>query len=351
MVEGEHDIHKTGKKRTHRDALPLLLALPLAVAGLVRALDRRRCDASALLSTDLPAEEFEAVSSDGTVLRVRSYGQGDRTIFFVHGWTCNESIFRFQQEHFGDRYRVVTFDQRGHGRSEIPASLDYHPERQAEDLRAVVDVINPGSFVVAGHSMGGFASFKFYERFGAEYSGRLKGMAIIDSTGTDLVEGIVFGKLIRRIPPVILDRSLVALGRRNRLAQAALRLLRDTSAAYMIVRWAAFGSRPVGAQVEHLREMVTDTPVTSVALAAKACLDFHCDYYLPDIRVPVLLLVGDRDKLTDLKSNEKTARLIPDARLKVFPGAGHCTLLERREEFNRELDGFMSEVLATPMAP
>lgn len=344
-------MHKTVKKRLFRDALLLLLALPLAIPALVRALDRRRSDASETLSADLPAEELEAVSADGTVLRVRAYGDGDTAIFFVHGWTCNESVFRFQQEHFGDRYRVVTFDQRGHGRSDIPASLDYHPERQAEDLKAVVDLLDPEGFIVAGHSMGGFASFKFYERFGGEYGDRLKGMAIIDSTGTDLVEGIVFGKVIRRIPPAVLDRSLMALGRRNRLAGIAVGLLRDTSAAYMVVRWAAFGRRPSGAHVEHMREMVTATPVTSVALAAKACLDFHCDYYLPEVRVPVLLLVGDRDKLTNLESNEKTARLTPDARLRVFPGAGHCTLLERREEFNRELDEFISEVLAAPVAP
>ena len=336
------------RKRGRRGIVAALVIVPASVAvpALIRALDRRRPDLYEGLTAHVEADELEAVSADGTALRVRSYGEGEQVVIFAHGWTCSESIFRFQQRHLAGRYRVVTFDQRGHGKSEIPSSLDYHPDRLAEDLKAVVDLIDPAGFVVAGHSMGGFASFKFYERFGAGYAGRLKGMAIIDSTGTDLVEGIVFGKVIRRIPPDALSRFLVAAGRRSGFAEAAVRLLGNTPGAYMVVRWAAFGRKPCGAHVEHLREMVTGTPLTSVALAAKACLDFHCDYYLPNIRVPVLLLVGDRDKLTDLESNEKTARLIPDARLKVFPDAGHCTLLERRDEFNRELDLFLTEVFS-----
>lgn len=341
------------KKRGRRGLVAALVIVPasIAVPALIRAIDRRRSDSSGDLSAQVVADELEAVSADGTALRVFSYGEGEKVVIFAHGWTCSESVFRFQQRHLAGRYRVVTFDQRGHGKSEIPSSLDYHPDRLAEDLKAVVDLIDPAGFVVAGHSMGGFGSFKFYERFGTDYNDRLKGMAIIDSTGTDLLEGIVFGNVLRRIPSEFLGRLLVAAARPNRFAEAAVRLLKNTPGAYLLVRWAAFGRKPYGAHVEHLREMVTGTPLTSVVLAAKACLDFHCDYYLPSVRVPVLLLVGDRDKLTDLESNEKTARLIPDARLKVFPDAGHCTLLERRGEFNRELDRFLSEVFSQRSGP
>jgi len=96
--------------------------------------------------------------------------------------------------------------------------------------------------------------------------------------------------------------------------------------------------------VEHVREMVLSTPMTSMMLAAKACLDYHYEYYLPSVDLPVLMIVGDRDKLTDLPCNERTVALLPQARLKVFQGAGHCTQLERREEFDRELASFLEEV-------
>jgi pimeloyl-ACP methyl ester carboxylesterase len=334
-----------------RRSLELLAATALVAPAAVRAADHRRRDCEGLGTLGVQSEELEVKSSDGTRLFVRSCGSGDRTVFFAHGWTCNESVFRFQQRLFSNDYRIVTFDQRGHGRSEMPESLDYCTERQAEDLRAVVEAVGPERFVVAGHSMGGFAAFKFFERFGGEYEGRLRGLAIIDSTGTDLMEGIVFGRVLRRLPKEMVDRVLIFLARHNGLATIAAGILKDSALAYLVVRWAAFGKRPFGEHVEHLREMVTATPLTSVFFAAKACADFHCDYSLPAVSVPVALLVGDRDKLTNLESNLRTARLVPDARLKVYPNAGHCTLLERREEFNADLGGFLREVFDGAVAP
>jgi pimeloyl-ACP methyl ester carboxylesterase len=93
--------------------------------------------------------------------------------------------------------------------------------------------------------------------------------------------------------------------------------------------------------------MILATPMTSLALAAKACLDYRCEYYLPEVDVPVVLLLGDLDKLTSLEANERTASLLPDSRMKVYAGAGHCSLLERREEFNDDLADFLDEVFAS----
>lgn len=319
----------------------LLLSL-LAVPAVVRALDRRRADGTGLLKGDSPGEDMEITSGDGTRLRLNVCGTGERTLFLVHGWMCNESMFRFQQEHFSDRYRIVTLNLRGHGASDVPGSLDYHPDRLAEDLKAAVEFIDPADFVVAGHSMGGFTAFKFYERFGGEYSGRLKGITIIDSTGTDLVDGLVFGSLVKRVYPRPLGFLLKGLGRHNRVSDGVIRRVKNSSIVYLVVRWAAFGKKPDGNQVEFVREMLLDTPMTTISLAAKGCLDFHYEYHLPEVRVPVLLMVGDRDKLTNLEVNRRTGELLPDARLAVFPGVGHCSLLETPDEFNRELDGFLS---------
>src|SRR5450759_5806703 len=52
---------------------------------------------------------------------------------------------------------------------------------------------------------------------------------------------------------------------------------RESSLAYGLVRWGAFGKRPRGQHVEHVREMVLSTPMTTMALAAKSLFDFHYD--------------------------------------------------------------------------
>jgi pimeloyl-ACP methyl ester carboxylesterase len=124
-------------------------------------------------------EKKEVHSLDGTALYVDYLGERDSTVFLAHGYTCDGTEFRYQKPYLADKYRVVSLDFRGHGRSEISNSGDYHFERLAEDLKAVVDAFEPERFVVAGHSMGGLAAFKFYELFAKEYEGRLKGLAII----------------------------------------------------------------------------------------------------------------------------------------------------------------------------
>lgn len=320
-------------------------ALMLAVApGVLRRLDHRRdgekgggCESLAT------GEELKGVTSgDGTRIWADCCGEAGPTIFFVHGWTCNGTIFRYQKPFFGRNYQVVTLDLRGHGRSAVPESRDYHPDRLAEDLKAVIDAVDPEEFVIAGHSMGGFTAFKFHEHFGEEYGGRLKGLVIIDSTGTDLVDGLVLGRLVDKFYPVPLNGLLKALGWESRLATRILDLMSDSSAAYLIVRWAAFGKKPPAGEVELVREMTFSTPVESIALAAKGCLDFHCEYHLPEVDMPVLILVGSEDKLTNRYVNLRTCEALPQAELVVFEEAGHCIQLERTEEFNLALDDFLS---------
>jgi pimeloyl-ACP methyl ester carboxylesterase len=313
---------------------------------LLRVMDALRPNEDHLDCEGLELEDIEIESLDGTRLHMTACGEGMDTLFFVHGWTCNESIFRFQQEQFRDRFRIYTLELRGHGASAIPESLDYHPDRLAEDLQAAISYVKPRSFAVAGHSLGGFTAFKWFEHFGSGYKGKLKGLVIIDSTGTDLVDGIVFGKAIRHIYPTPLSTVLSGLGRHNRISQAIKGAVSDTSVAYTVVRWGAFGRKPKREHVEHVREMVLGTNMTSLSLAAKACLDYHYEYYLPEVDVPVSLLVGDRDKLTNREANELTASLLPEARVAVFEGAGHCAMLERRDEFNAEMEGFLSDIFA-----
>ena len=334
---------KRSRKRFFKGAFNIALALALAPVVL-RHLDHRRDgdDDGGRESLATGEELGGVVSRDGTSIWADCCGETGPTIFFVHGWTCNGTIFRYQKPYFGRKYQVVTLDLRGHGKSAMPENKDFHPDRLAEDLKAAIDAVNPDEFIIAGHSMGGFTAFKFHEHFGEEYRDKLKGMVIIDSTGTDLVDGLVLGKLVDKFYPVPLNGLLKALGWESRLADRVRKLIRNSSAAYLIVRWAAFGKKPPASEVESVREMTFSTPVETIALAAKGCLDFHCEYHLPEVDVPVLLLVGSEDKLTNQDTNRRTCESLPQAKLVVFEDAGHCTQLERTMKFNLTLDGFLS---------
>ena len=318
----------------------------LTLPVVVRRMDRRRPGGWEGETATPPGLEMKAVSADGTPIHLVVHGEGDKVVFFVHGWDCNNTIYRHQQRYFQKGYKVVSLDLRGFGRSGIPSGLEYDVDRLAEDLKAVVDLIDPGRFVVAGHSMGGFTAFRFFARFSREYRGRLKGLVIIDSSGMPLEQGVVLGGLMRMVYPFPLDFMLKTVARFGRLIDPFMQAFKNTSFVYLGARVLAFGKKPAGDEVELVREMVMSTPATSFFMGAKTCMDCYNADILPDIDVPVLILMGGRDLLTNVEVNEKTAALIPDARLVIYPDAGHCALLENHEEFNGELADFFEQVMA-----
>jgi non-heme chloroperoxidase len=327
-----------GKLLLGAGAILGLIVLP----GLVRHMDRRResKEETGDRPSILDGEEKKGIHSlDGAALYVDYLGERDPTVFLVHGYNVNGQEFHYQKPYLAEKYRVVSLDLRGFGRSEVPESRDYHVERLNEDLKAVVDAFEPERYVVAGHSLGGLTAFKFYELFGKEYEGRLKGLAIIDSTGLDPDKGAslrwrLFAKNNKNLPV-------------NSITEALVTKMSDSPLMYLYLRWFVFGKRPPASEVEYLQHIGCSTPLITMKEAAKGIIDCRLEYYLPNVDIPVMLLVGSEDTLMkNDRENRRTYSLLPDARLKVFEGAGHCAPQEQPKEFNEALDGFLTEVFA-----
>nr|WP_319213152.1 alpha/beta hydrolase [Streptomyces sp. ME02-8801-2C] len=75
-------------------------------------------------------------------------------LLLVHGWGGDGREWSFHAENLADRFRVVVPDLRGHGRSEVPGTGN-SPREMADDLAALVEVLDRGPVVAVGHSMGG----------------------------------------------------------------------------------------------------------------------------------------------------------------------------------------------------
>ena len=186
-----------------------------AAAVGIRWMDHNRSDKEDKALPSIPdGQKKDGVfSKDGTHIYVDYVGDADPTIFFFHGWACNGTIWHRQKARFSENYRGFSSDMRGHGRSDIPKSLDYHPDRLAEDLKAVIDAFNPQEFIIVAHSLGGFSTYKFHEYFGEEYSGRLKGFVSIDSSRIDVAEGLVMGGIVKLFYPGLMDIFFNIFGR------------------------------------------------------------------------------------------------------------------------------------------
>jgi pimeloyl-ACP methyl ester carboxylesterase len=102
------------------------------------------------IATDTSA----TVKNNGVHIDYTDTGTGDTTLLFVHGWCINKSYWAQQVAYFGKRYRVVTMDLAGYGRSGHNRD-NWSTDAFASDVNAVIDQLKLKNVVLIGHSMSG----------------------------------------------------------------------------------------------------------------------------------------------------------------------------------------------------
>src|SRR5262249_29148888 len=107
----------------------------------------------------LPVEEG-IVERDGVKLHYEVYGQGAETIVFVPPWSIVHSrIYKAQLPYFSERFRCITYDGRGNGKSDRPDDVAaYSLDNYVADALAVMDATRAGSAVLVGLSFGGMVA-------------------------------------------------------------------------------------------------------------------------------------------------------------------------------------------------
>ena len=101
-----------------------------------------------------PSEWGVTASADEVAISYNVYGQGQPTLVFVHGWSCDSRYWREQVPFFAGQYRVVTLDLAGHGHSGV-GRAEYTMQAFGQDVKAVVKALQAEKVILIGHSMGG----------------------------------------------------------------------------------------------------------------------------------------------------------------------------------------------------
>jgi len=100
-----------------------------------------------------PSEHRVIVTRAGVKLAAREWGAGDRSLLLVHGLASTSHIFDLLVPHLAGEFRVVAYDQRGHGESSKPSS-GYGFDQTAADAAAVIEQAGLDAPIVVGHSWG-----------------------------------------------------------------------------------------------------------------------------------------------------------------------------------------------------
>jgi pimeloyl-ACP methyl ester carboxylesterase len=252
-------------------------------------------------------------------LHVELSGAGE-SVVLLHGFAGSARNFRPQVRALRGGYRVITFDARGHARSEAPAVAEaYTADCFVADLARVLDEAGAARAVVGGLSLGAGVAL----RFALAQRERVQGLVLASfppGAGTGVAARAA------EFARVLDTDGLEAAGARFVWGEGSGLAPRDAA----LVRQ-GFLEHDARALAHVLRELVAVQP--SVEELAPALRRFER---------PALIVAGEADA-PSVSAGKALAAALPRARLVVVAGAGHVVNLERPEAFNQALIAFLGE--------
>lgn len=241
-------------------------------------------------------------------------------LVMIMGLGGARSSWRGQTGAFRQHYRVVTFDNRGVGKSDRPAG-PYTIGMMADDTLGLMDHLGISKAHVLGVSMGGMIAQE---------------LAISRPERVDkLVLGCSFPRAGSGANSPGMDRAIEAQENSTQ-DEASQRRLIGSMIDLSFNSWSnRVFLRPLA------KAAVRFYPIDGVVEQRKAVSSHDTTGRLGTVRAPTLVITGTEDRLVNPASSETIAKLIPNARLVKVPGGGHYFFMEKRDDFNREVLGFL----------
>lgn len=264
----------------------------------------------------------------GARLFYTDYGSGDVTLIFVHGYTADCSDWIWQVPFFEKDYRVISVDQRGHGRSSAPPD-GYETGSFAADLAGLIDHLGCGPVVAIGHSLGGLV----VSTLAVEYPERVRAVVVVDpgyllDPGTlEMLHG--FTEKMKNDDPIELAQQLLG-GLYTPASAPHLRKMHEIATSGTpphVARAALFGDLGPEATYEYL--VRRKCPVLAIYSSPTIDIDFSAT--TAEKRVEA----------------EVGVRQHPASRVVLWKGTGHWLQQERYGEFNLLASEWISGVLAS----
>jgi 3-oxoadipate enol-lactonase len=257
------------------------------------------------------------VKANGITINYQIDGpQNAPWIIFSNSLATNVAMWDDQARELGKNYRVLRYDQRGHGGTEAPAGR-YPFDLLIADAVALMDALGVAKAHFAGLSMGGATALGLAQ----QHPGRLDRVIVCDSpcqstpTSTQQWE----------------ERIVVA----QKEGMAAL--VEPT-----VGRW--FPPEVLQAKAPHVdkvRAMIRTTPVNGFIGCAAALADHNYAAAVATVIRPVLFMVGEKDGVTPAAMRKLNAAL-PGSRYVELPGAGHISNMDQPQAFTRAIQDFLA---------
>ncbi|MEY2601411.1 MAG: hypothetical protein QOJ36_730 [Verrucomicrobiota bacterium] len=268
--------------------------------------------AGALVAEPIVSES-KFVDVDHLRVHYTNYGKGDTALFFVHGRSCDETVWAEQAPALAEKIRVITIDLPGHGQSDKPQTIEYNKDLYVHAIDAVMKDANVKSVILVGHSNGTPFARHYYRKFPA----KVKALAMVD------------GPLRSFFDRDTMEKFVVPL-RGDNYPEAAGRVI-------------AGMTKPIkdAALRDKIKALMLKTPQHVAVSEFEATADE--DLWKEDkIDVPVLMIMAKQPAWSP-EYEQWVRKLIPKLDYQVWENVSHFVMMEEPREFNAVLLKFLEQ--------
>jgi 3-oxoadipate enol-lactonase len=258
-------------------------------------------------------------ATDGTRIHYEVTGKSGATpVLMIQGLGASKNAWNLQRIAMATRFRIISFDNRGAGRSDKPTE-PFTLEQMADDALAVLDAAGIETAHVVGASMGGVIS----QIVAVKFSHRVRSLTLVCTACRNHPWR---QELLQSWAKTAADKGMIEVGK-----EAAQWVMSPRSFRRLVPAFTWMG--PLAA----LR------PRHSFVSQIDAILNTREDLVdqLSTITAPTMVIVGNQDILTPRGDSEEIAERIPNAELVVISGAAHGLMMEHSSTFNRILIEFL----------
>ena len=229
---------------------------------------------------------------------------------------ANYTMWDYQVEALTTKFRVLRYDQRGHGGTETTPG-PYTVQLLAEDASALLDALGLGAVHFVGLSMGGFTG----QILGFTYPQKLLSLVLCDTACV--------------MPPADLWNERIETARGQGI---------EALAPGTLERWFTPPFHESGKDdLEKIRGMIFGTRVGGYIACAEAIRDMSICNKLSQIDLPTLVLVGADDPACPVTAAEELHQGILGSEMVIIARAAHLPNIEQRDSFNETLMAFLNK--------
>jgi pimeloyl-ACP methyl ester carboxylesterase len=284
----------------------------------------------------MPYVKVGKENSSDIELYYEDHGSGDPVVL-IHGYPLSGASWEKQLPVLlAAGHRVITYDRRGFGKSSQPTA-GYNYDTFAEDLHKVVTHLKLRNFALVGFSMGGGEVARY-----------------IGKHGSKEVSKAVF---VSSVPPFLLKTADNPEGVEGSIFEGIQKAVAADRYAFFTDFFKNFYNTDLllGKRIsEQAVQASWNVAANASATASLACVpNWHEDFRkdLARIDVPTLVIHGDTDRIVPIgASGQRTAKLVPGARLVVIKDGPHAVNWTHVDEVNPELVNFLGKGVAKQAA-